>query len=162
VNIQPAPDFTLDHVEGHKVSLSDFRGRPVVLAFATREAAEEMRNQIDILRTRYDYAQLPVLSVADMRGVPRPARVVAKRLLKSSYNDSVKSASRQVQEAGKRVPAAPELVIMLPDWDGSVADSFAVPADDRDGTMILVDGDGYPRAQGHGTQAAEQMLAAIG
>ena len=51
---------------------------------------------------------------------------------------------------------------MLPDWDGSVADNFGVPADDRDGMMILVDAEGYPRAQGRGTQAGQQILAAIG
>jgi len=29
----PAPDFTLTQVGGARVSLTDFRGRPVVLAF---------------------------------------------------------------------------------------------------------------------------------
>jgi cytochrome oxidase Cu insertion factor (SCO1/SenC/PrrC family) len=30
---QPAPDFTLVNLEGKKVSLSQFRGRPVLLYF---------------------------------------------------------------------------------------------------------------------------------
>lgn len=29
----PAPDFELQDTRGHKVRLSDYRGRPVVLAF---------------------------------------------------------------------------------------------------------------------------------
>ncbi len=29
----PAPDFELDDVQGKRIRLSDFRGRPVVLAF---------------------------------------------------------------------------------------------------------------------------------
>jgi hypothetical protein len=156
-----APDFTLDHIEGGSVSLHDYRGRPVILAFASREAAQEMRNQIDALRTRFDHEQLPVLSIADMRGVPRPARPVAKRLLKSSYNDSVKAATKQLEAQGKRVPPAPQLVIMLADWEGSVVASYGV-AEDKEGTMVLVDGDGYARASGRGVHAAQQIMAALG
>jgi peroxiredoxin Q/BCP len=30
---EPAPDFELEDVQGRRVRLSDFRGRPVMLAF---------------------------------------------------------------------------------------------------------------------------------
>ncbi len=30
---EPAPDFELNDVHGQRICLSDFRGRPVVLAF---------------------------------------------------------------------------------------------------------------------------------
>jgi hypothetical protein len=103
-----------------------------------------------------------VLSIAEMRGVPRPARVVAKRSLKGSYNDSVKTASRRFQQAGQRVPPGKELVIMLPDWEGSVSESFGVPVDAPEGTMLLVDADGSVRGQGRGSQAAQQIMAMLG
>jgi cytochrome c biogenesis protein CcmG, thiol:disulfide interchange protein DsbE len=30
---EPAPDFELDDVQGHRHRLSDFRGKPVLLSF---------------------------------------------------------------------------------------------------------------------------------
>ena len=36
---EPAPDFTLESDAGEKVSLSDFRGKPVVLYFYPKDDA---------------------------------------------------------------------------------------------------------------------------
>jgi hypothetical protein len=161
VNVQQAPDFTLEHIEGDPVSLSNYRGRAVVVAFSGRETADEMAGGIKELRRSYDHEQLPILAVADMGGIPRPARVIAKKQLKSGYNDAVKEASSELQAAGKPVPPGPELIVMLPDWDGSVASSFGVTDADKQSAMVLIDGDGNVRGQGRGPQAAQQILAQV-
>jgi hypothetical protein len=161
VNAQPAPQFTLEHIEGHPVSLGDYAGRPVVVAFSGRDTAEQMARGINTLRDKYDHEQLPILAVADLGGIPRPARVIAKKQLKNGYNEAVKTASAALQAAGKPVPPGPQLVVMLPDWDGSVASGFGVTDADKECVMVLVDAEGNMRAQGRGEQAAEQISATL-
>ena len=34
MHVQQAPQFTLEHIEGHPVSLSDYRGRTVVVVLS--------------------------------------------------------------------------------------------------------------------------------
>ena len=159
MEVQQAPQFTLEHIEGHSVSLSDFRGRPVVVAFSGRDNAEEMASGITELRRHYDHDQLPILAVADMGGIPRPARVIAKHQLKKGYDDAVQTASAELQAAGKPVPPGPQLVIMLPDWSGDVAGSFGIGDVSQQSAMVLVDAEGNVRGYGTGAQSAQQILA---
>ncbi len=159
MNAQPTPQFTLEHIEGHSVSLSDYRGKLVVVAFSGRGTAEQMAEAINTIRTKYDHEQLPILAVADMGEIPRPARAIAKRKLKGAYEDAVDTASAKLQGAGKPVPPGSELVVMLPDWKGEVASSFGLADVDKEVVMVLVDAEGGVRGQGRGDQAAQQILA---
>jgi hypothetical protein len=155
--VQPAPQFTLEHIEGHPVSLSDFRGRTVVVALSGRHSAQEMAQGIGELRRHYDHEQLPILAVAEMGGIPRPAQAIAKRKLKSGYKDAVKTASEGLQAAGKPVPPGSELVIMLPDWSGELASGFGIADVDREAAMVLVDPEGNVLGHGRGAAAAQQI-----
>ena len=158
MNLQPAPDFTLEHVEGHPVSLRDYRGRSVVVAFSGRNSAEQMIDGIKGLRRTYDHDQLPVLAVAQLGDIPRPARMLAKRQLKSGYKEAVDTAVADLQAAGKPIPPSEQLVVMLPDWEGTVAASFGVEGVENDYAMVLVDAEGNIRGYGRGAQAPEQIL----
>jgi hypothetical protein len=162
VNVQSAPDFTLEHIEGHSVSLSDYRGRPVIVALSGRHSADQMAAGIKEVRAKYEPDQLPILAVAALGGIPRPARVIAKRQLKSGYNNAVKEATADLEAAGKPVPPAHELVVMLPDWDGDVATGFGVGDVENEYAMLLVDGEGNVRGQGRGAQAAQQIMSQLG
>jgi cytochrome oxidase Cu insertion factor (SCO1/SenC/PrrC family) len=159
VNVQPAPDFTLEHIEGHSVSLSDYRGRLVVVALSGRHSAEQMLVGVKALRRSYDHEQLPVLAVAAMGNIPRPARRIVKRKLKGHYDDAVKEASADLQAQGKPVPPGSQLVVMLPDWEGNVASGFGIDDVEHEAFMVLIDADGNVVGYGRGAQAAEQILA---
>jgi cytochrome oxidase Cu insertion factor (SCO1/SenC/PrrC family) len=162
VNVQPAPQFTLDHVEGHPVSLSDYRGRTVVVAMSDRHSAEEMVAGIDALRAHYDHDQLPILAVADMKGIPRPARVMAKKQMKKGFQEAVEKESTRLQAAGKQVPEGSQLVVMLPDWDGQVADSFGIADTDQASAFVLIDTEGNVRGYGRGAEAPQQIMGLFG
>lgn len=162
MNTQPAPQFTLDHVEGHPVSLGDYRGRTVVVAMSDRHTAEQMVAGIDALRAQYDPEQLPIIAVADMKGIPRPARVMARKQMKKGFQEAVEKESTRLQAAGKAVPPASQLVVMLPDWDGQVADSFGVTDTDQASAFVLIDADGNVRGWGRGDEAAQQIMGLFG
>lgn len=161
MNAQPAPEFNLEHIEGDPVALSDYRGRAVVVAFSGKDTAEEMASGIKALRKKFDHEQLPILAVADMGGIPRPARPIARKQLKKGYKDAVEEASAELQAAGKAVPPGPQLIVMLPDWDGSVASSFGVGDADKQAAMVLVDAEGNVRGQGRGPEAAQEIMAQL-
>ena len=162
MHVQQAPQFTLEHIEGHPVSLSDYRGRTVVVVLSGRNSAEQMIAGMNTLRTHYDAEQLPIIAVGDMAGLPRAARALVKRQLKRRYKDAAEAAAAQLQAAGKPVPPAPELVIMLPDWEGTVANSFGLAEVERDAAMVLIDPEGNVRGYGRGDQAAQQIMALFG
>ena len=162
MDVQQAPQFTLEHIEGHPVSLSDFRGRTVVIALFGRNSADQMGAAVDNLRTHYDAQQLPILVVSDMGGIPRAARIPVRKQLKRNYKEAVESATAQLQAAGQPVPPGHELVFVLPDWDGTVARSFGLAEVGRDAALVLIDAEGNVRGYGRGDQAAEQIMALFG
>jgi cytochrome oxidase Cu insertion factor (SCO1/SenC/PrrC family) len=162
MHVQQAPQFTLEHIDGHPVSLSQYRGRTVVVALAGRGSADQMSAAIEGLRRHYDPQQLPIFSITDMSGMPRAARPMVKRKLKGIYKENVEETTAQLQAAGKPVAPGPELVIMLPDWQGTVASSFGLTDVDKEAAMVLIDAEGNMRGYGRGNQAAEQIMALFG
>lgn len=159
---QPAPAFTLDHINGYPVSLGDFRGRVVVVLFGGRNSAEQTRQIARTLGARYSLDQLPVLSILDMSGVPRLMQGIIKGQIQKIHQEAVQEMVRDNQAAGLPVPADPARAIcMLPDWDGKVIASFGVSGVDRQAVAVLVDAEGAIRGYGAGAQGGEQILAAF-
>jgi len=82
-----APEFTLEHVLGHSVSLSEFRGRNVVVVFGSRNTTEQIKPGIQTIRRSLGDDQVAILAVLDLRAVPRPARKILKGKLRKGYED---------------------------------------------------------------------------
>ena len=160
---QMAPNFTLQHIAGRNVSLSEFQGRTVVVVFSGRDSVEQAQKIGQTLRSRYDLYALPLISILDMHGIPRMMQGLAKGRIQSGYEELVKTATTALQATGKALPADPsQAIIMLPDWDGSVTKSFGLQAVDQQAVAVLIDGNGYIRGYGAGAQGGEQVLALFG
>ena len=54
MSAQMAPNFTLEHIAGRNVSLSEFQGRSVVLVFSGRDSVEQAQKIGQTIRSRYD------------------------------------------------------------------------------------------------------------
>jgi hypothetical protein len=157
-----APDFTLDHVLGHSVSLGDFRGRTVVVVFGGRESAPQLKQGIHRLRVKHAPEELPVIGVSDLRAAPRAARIVVKSQLKKAFQEAVQDETATLQAAGKPPLTDPSKdVIMLMDWSGAVVDSFGCSGVDQEAVGVLVDGEGKILGSGSGAQLGEQILAIL-
>ena len=158
-----APDFTLDHILGHKVSLSDYKGSTVVVTFGGRESASQIENGIGAIRQTYDPDQLTIIGVSDVRAAPRPARILVKNQIKKAYDGAVKAQDADMQSAGKPAREHPEKdVIMLLDWDGSVTDQFGLTGVDKEAAAVVVDGEGKVIGSGTGAELGAQVVAALG
>ena len=157
-----APDFTLDHVLGHSVSLGDFRGRTVVVMFGGRDSAEQIKSAAETIRRSRDPDELPILGISDLEAVPRPARIIAKGQLKKAFEEAVRDQTAQLEGAGKQPPEDPaKSVVMLMDWKGEVAPSFGLSGVDKEAAGVVVDGDGKVRGSGSGGQLGDELLAAL-
>jgi peroxiredoxin len=157
-----APDFTLDHILGHKVSLSDFRGRKLVVVFGGRDSAPQLKQGIHTIRSSYGPDELPVIGVSDLQSAPRAARIIVKSQLKKAYEEAVKDETATLQEAGKPPMSDPAKdVIMLMDWSGEAVGGFGLSGVDKQAVGVVVDGEGKILGSGGGTQLGEQVLAVL-
>lgn len=157
-----APDFTLDHILGHSVSLSDFRGQTVVAMFVGKESASQTDGWTERIRGQYDPMELPILGVSDLRDVPRPARIIARKLMKKAFDEVVQQESEAFRKHGKEPPDDPaKYVQMLLDWDGKVTGSFGIDDVSETAVGAVIDGDGRVLAHGSGPDAGDRLFAAI-
>lgn len=160
--MQMAPDFTLQHIAGRNVSLSEFKGRTTVLVFSGRDSVDQARQIAQSIRARHDLYALPMASILDLHGVPRMFHGMAKGQVQSGYDELVQRATSALAAAGKQMPADPsQAVIMLPDWDGAVTKSFGLQAVDKQAVAVLIDANGYILGYGAGAQAGDQVLALL-
>ena len=163
MSAQMAPNFTLQHIAGRNVSLSEFQGRTIVMIFSGRDSVEQAQRIGQTIRSRYDLYDLPIVSILDLHGIPRMMQGLAKGRVQGGYEEMLKNATAALQAAGKPMPADPsQAVIMCPDWDGNVTKSFGLQAVDQQAVAVLVDGQGYIRGYGAGAQGGDQILALFG
>jgi peroxiredoxin len=157
-----APDFTLDHILGHKVSLNDYKGRTVVVTFGGRLSAPQIEQGIGTIRRTYDPDELPIVGVSDLRAAPRPARILVKNQIKKAYEGAVKAQDADLQAMGKPARTDPKKdVVMLLDWSGEVTDQFGVQDAEHEAAAVVVDADGKVIGSGTGAQLGEQVLAVL-
>jgi AhpC/TSA family len=159
---ETAPDFTLDHVQGHSVSLSDFRGKTVVAVFGGRDSAEQVKGAVETIRRSHDPDSLPVLAISDLQEVPRPARIIPKQQLKKAYSEAVEDLSATLKAQGKEPPADPsKAVLMLMDWKGEAVNGFGLSGVDKEAVAVVIGADGRILGSGSGAQAGDQALALV-
>jgi hypothetical protein len=157
-----APDFTLDHILGHSVSLGDFRGQTVVAMFVGKESAAQTDGWTEKIRGQYDPLEMPILGVSDLRAVPRPARIVARKLMKKAFDEVVEQESAAFRQHGKEPPDDPgKFVQMLLDWKGEVTGSFGIDSVEETAVGVVIDGDGRILASGTGPNAGDTLFAAL-
>jgi len=128
----PAPPFSgKAQVSQRSISLGSAPGE-LLLIFHGYQTAPVTARIIRAVREVYpDPNQVLVVSVADMRVVPRLLRGTAKGFIKKAYLE----ASRQVP-AGQD-PA--DHIIILADWTGALFKAYRVPATSQQVALVLVD-----------------------
>lgn len=149
-----APNFTLDHVLGHSVSLSDYRGKRVVVVFGGTGSASQLKEGIMTIRRSIGPDQVAIVTVSDLSAAPRPARRIVKGKLKKVYDDAV-------TEAAGLSPGTDPDIIMLTDWDGAVAENYGLNADEQ-AVGVAIDEQGQIIGYGAGAELGQQILGVLG
>ena len=157
-----APNFKLDHVLGHSVELSQFKGAPMVLMFGGKDSADQLKNNVLALRKGLGPNQVQIASVSDLRAAPRPVRIIVKKQLKKAYEEAVQEQRAALEAAGKPLPADPSsVIVMLMDWTGEVVDSFGLTGVDSEAVGLALDSDQKIIGSGTGDGIASALLPVI-
>jgi AhpC/TSA family len=146
-----APDFTLDHALGHQVSFSQFRGQKIALIFCNRDTAGQIKQAINTIRRGLPEDQATIISIFDMRGVPKPARRLVKGKLKKGYEEQMADVAALGLGGG---------INMLVDWSGSVVDSYGVALTEQ-AIAAAIDPWGRIVGWGAGEQLGTQIVAIL-
>jgi peroxiredoxin len=159
---EQAPDFTLEHILGHEVSLHDYRGRTAVVVFGGRESAEQVKQGVGAIRRAHGADEVPVIGVSDLRAAPRPARIIVKSQLKKAFEEAVAEERRAAEAAGRAEVDPKTDVVMVMDWSGEVTDSFGLSDVEHEAVGVAVGPDGRIIGSGLGSSLGDDVLAAIG
>jgi len=159
---EQAPDFTLEHILGHEVSLSDFRGKNVVVILGSRDSAEQVKNGVEAIRRVYGAQELPVVGVSDLRDAPKQARILVKSQLKKAFEEATASEAEAAAAAGREAGDPAQDVVMVMDWTGEVVDSFGASEVEKEAVAVVVDADGRVLGSGSGAAIGEEVLNLVG
>lgn len=128
----PAPPFSARaQVSQRPIDLNVAAGE-LLLLFHSYQTAPIAARLIRAVREQYPSPdQVLVVSVADMRIVPRLLRGTARRIIKNAY-----------QEASQQVPTGQDPadhIIILADWSGALFKAYQVPSTSRQVALVLID-----------------------
>jgi hypothetical protein len=109
-------------------------GKPAVLLFHTQETAEQAAVVNSSLRAQDEYKNcdsLFIANIVDLHSVPKLFRGFAEKAMKESYEKAAASLPPNVDPAS--------MVLILPDWDGSVTKTFGLKDTNRTAAIAVLD-----------------------
>lgn len=128
----PAPPFSAKaQVSQRPVSLSAATGELLLVFHSYQTALIAARITRAVKEVYPAPDQVMVVSVADMRVVPRLLRGTAKAIIKNAYLE----ASRQVPDG--QDPA--DHILILADWTGALFEAYRVPPTNQHVALVLID-----------------------
>ncbi len=124
---QKAPEFVLEDSRGSSVRLSDFRGKVVVVIFASQSTQEISSKTASGLGKRL--LQYPDTCMLTVVAVPRMFKAMAAGLIKQAQNKALESAKKRFEKEGVEAPSDLEQrIFILPDWDGAQVKRYGFDA----------------------------------
>src|SRR3954449_7205029 len=134
-----APNFTLKHVLGHPVSVSDYQGRYVLLLFCGRESAELARQIGWDVRAEHGVNEVQIVTIINLSEVSRMMYSFARGRVQVAYDDLVRETTERFQAGGWALPDdMSEIVVLLPDWDGKATASYGITDAAQQAVAVLV------------------------
>lgn len=128
-----APDFTLDNQRGEKVSLADFRGRPVVVYFYPKDETPGCTVEACTFRDRYDEVEQAGAEVIGISadGTESHRRFAEHHRLPFLLLSDPDGAVRKAYGVGGRLALLSNRVTFAIGPDGVIRKVFSSPVDMR-------------------------------
>lgn len=128
---QKATEFTLADQFNNQTSVKFPAGKPVVLIFGDREGSEQIEGWVRPLYGKFT-DQIYIFGIAELSAVPRVARPVVRRLIKSKSKNSV----------------------ML-DWSGAVSEAYDYEKEKAN--VFVIDKNGNIVAEKNGAASESEL-----
>ncbi|MCK9996376.1 MAG: hypothetical protein KAH56_08895 [Candidatus Krumholzibacteria bacterium] len=153
-NAARLPDVTLTAAGSEREVKLGQLGVPVILVFHgqdTGDAAIEVNKAVRKQHAGVD--EVFIASVIDLRSFPSMFRGMVQPALEKAYHNA---AGRLPAEAD-----AADLVVLLPDWEGSVHDAVGVKGSTEKAAVVVADREARIVCIDQGDNLAEAVLAAL-
>ncbi|HEY1357570.1 MAG TPA: ester cyclase [Thermoleophilaceae bacterium] len=156
------PDLTLPHVNGGDVPLSQYADRPFIMTFAGQGTSGQVEQIVEAIRSQRSSAELPIVQISPLKGVPRLVRGLARRDLRGAYSRQAEREAARRRASGQAVPDdLSDTVVILMDWENEAVALAGAEDLDHAAVAVLVDGKGTVVARGAGEDAAQQVMREI-
>jgi len=115
-----APDFKLRAIPTkRKVEIPSESGVPMLLVFMGAQTATQIEDVVKNVRLyQPDPAQLLIVNVVDLRGVPKLLRKMAETVMRASYDQAAAQLPDEFDPA--------EHLILVPDWKGKIFKALGI------------------------------------
>ena len=153
-NAPRLPDVTLTASGSEReVNLRQI-GVPVILVFHGQDTGDAALEVNKTVRKQYaGVDEVFIASVIDLRSFPSMFRGMVQPALEKAYHNA---AGRLPSEAD-----AADLVVLLPDWDGSVHDAVGVKGSTEKAAVVVADGNARIICLDQSDNLAKAALAAL-
>jgi aromatase len=131
--------YVLPGVGDTEVDLSTKAGRPLVVVLGNRITQKAGHDLVDALRTDPATAEVPIIQVAHLQGVPRSLRKVAERDIAGGRVKQVERAVRLRAEAGLVATGEDEAIGLALDWQGILGAAYGFGTRDKSLLTIVAD-----------------------
>ena len=153
-NAAQLPDVTLTAAGSEREVKLRQIGVPAILIFHGQDTGDAALEVNKAVRKQYAGAdEVFIASVIDLRSFPSMFRGMVQPVLEKAYHN-----------AAGRVPAEADpadLVVLLPDWEGSVHDDTGVKGSTEQAAVIVADREARIVCRDQGENLAEAALAAL-
>ncbi len=154
--------FTTAETDGTVWRLAELAGRRYVVVFGNRHAKDEVNTVVEGLQGSAETADLTIVQVAHLKGLPKPLRALATRDLRKGRERQL--ADRIGHRARLGLPAddGSSLRVAM-DWAGEITDAFGFTGDQKHALTLFVDAAGEAVAAYDGDSvlaAAKEWVAA--
>lgn len=154
----PVPAFRLNAtVTEREISPATLKGKQAVLVLhgvKTQEAPKEVGKAV---RAKHPGPDVVVANVVNLKSMGGLWKRVAEAQIKSTYE---RMAARIVEKEPGRDPS--ELVVILPDWENTVAPLFGVLDSDAEAAVVVLGADGKVKGIAVGKDLGERAAALLG
>lgn len=165
---QMAPDFTLEDTRGKAVTLSEKKGRVVVLVFASQATSELAKQATRTLGQQL--LQNPLVDLWTIVSVPKMFKMMAVGMLKEVQLKALESAKKRFEKEGGEAPAdLDQRIFILGDWGGALVERYGFDPKAKNVHVAVVGTDGNvldrlssPDGEKAGQAAAEVVLKSLG
>ncbi len=158
-----APEFTLEDTRGASVSLADYRGKNVIVIFASQATQEASAKAASTLGK--NLLQKPDIVMITVVAVPKMFKMMAQGVLKAAQEKALSGARKRFEKEGAEAPAdLDKRVFILPDWNGALVKQYGF---DPKAKMVHItaigpDGEVVERvSSAEGEKAADAIVAKL-
>ena len=155
----PAPKLVTQDVKGRAIE-APAPGHPLLLCFVGRTTADGAAKVSGVLHPRHP--DLAIVNVIDLTAIPSLLRGFAKSKVEAKHAEAVRSAADSWRAAGKAPPDDLDLQVhLVPDFTGSLLQSWGVKGATKKATLFLVGADGIILGRWEGDVDPEMVDAAL-